>query len=58
VRQPHLDERLAGEFPLAALDLLQAQDVGRLLSDEAGGLLGPQADRVDVPGADSKAHLT
>ncbi|MDB5451785.1 MAG: hypothetical protein JWO33_363, partial [Caulobacteraceae bacterium] len=40
MRQAHLDEGLAGELALAALDLLQAQDVGRLLGHEAGGLLG------------------
>jgi len=44
VRQAHGLEGLARELTLLALDLLHAQDVGGLLIDEAGGLLGAQAD--------------
>ena len=56
MRQAHVDEGLNRELASLALDLLQAQNVGRGLLDEAGGLLGAQADGVDVPGADTQAH--
>ena len=56
VRQAHLPEGVHRELALAALDLLQAQHVGGLFLDEAGGLFGAQADGVDVPGADSQTH--
>ena len=56
VRQAHLDEGLARELALLALDLLQAQHVRRLLGDEAGDLLGAQADGIDVPGGESQTH--
>src|SRR5690606_15769736 len=45
-------ERRVRELLLAALDLLQAQHVGRVLADEAFDLRDPQADRIDVPGGD------
>jgi hypothetical protein len=56
VRQAGGDEGLAWKLGLLALDLLQAQHVGPLLVDEAGDLLGAQADGVDVPGGDTEAH--
>ncbi len=56
MRQAHVDEGVQRELPLAALDLLQAEYVRRLLLDEAGDLLGAQADGIDVPGAEAKAH--
>jgi hypothetical protein len=56
VRQAGGGEGLAWKLALLALDLLQAQDIGRLLVDEAGDLLGAEADGVDVPGGDTKAH--
>jgi hypothetical protein len=56
MRQAHGGEGLPGELGLLTLDLLQAQDVGRLFVDEARDLLGAQADGVDIPGGDTKAH--
>ena len=56
VRQAHVDEGLARELALPALDLLHAENIRGLFRDEAGGLLGAQAYGVDVPGADPKAH--
>jgi hypothetical protein len=41
VRQAGGGEGLAWKLALLALDLLQAQDIGRLFVDEAGDLLGP-----------------
>ena len=45
VRQSGLGQASARELGLLALDLLQAEDVGRLLADEAGDLLGAQTRR-------------
>ncbi len=45
-------ERLVGELVLLALDLLQAQHIGRLLFDEALDDGHAQADGIDVPGSD------
>ncbi len=56
VGQAHVHKGLSGKFGLAAFDFLQAQHVRRLLRDEAGRLFCAQADGIDVPGADSKAH--
>jgi hypothetical protein len=41
VRQAGVDERRGRELALAALDLLQAEHVGRRLLGESGHLLGP-----------------
>ncbi len=56
VRQAHVGEGLDGELALPALDLLQAQDVGGLFGHEAGDMIGAKAHRIDVPGAEAKAH--
>ncbi len=56
VRQAHLDEGAGRELSLPTLDLLQTDHVRRLLPDEAGDLLTAEADGVDVPGAEAKAH--
>src|SRR5579859_1158605 len=56
VRQAHLREGLAGELTLSTLDLLHAQDIRGLLGHKAGGLFGAKANRIDIPGADTKAH--
>ena len=45
-------ERLVGKLVLLALDLLQAQHIGRLLFDEALDDGHAQADGIDVPGSD------
>jgi len=55
VRQAGVHKGLAGKLGLLALDLLHAQDVGRILRDEFLNLLGPQADRIDVPGGEVEA---
>jgi hypothetical protein len=56
VRQTGLNEGRDGELALAALDLLQADHVGRRFAGEAGHLRGAQADGIDVPGGESEAH--
>src|SRR5690606_40373150 len=43
-------ERGVPKLLLAALDLLEAQHVARLLFEEAGDLIDAQADGIDVPG--------
>jgi hypothetical protein len=58
VRQAHGLEGRPGELVLQAFDLLQAQDVGPALGDEAGDLIGAQADRVNVPGGDTKHGIS
>jgi len=58
VGQAHVDEGLTRELVLGAFDLLQAQDVRGVLGDETGDLINAQADRVDVPGDDAKAHAS
>jgi hypothetical protein len=45
-------ERRVRELLLAALDFLQAQHIRPLLLEQAGDLVDPQADRVDVPSGD------
>ncbi len=46
--------RLVGELMLLALDLLEAQHVGRLFGQEAFDLRQAQPHRIDVPGGDRK----
>src|SRR5690606_34632592 len=49
-------EHLPGELARLALDLLQAQNVGRHFVDHSADELATRADRVDVPGGETKAH--
>jgi len=56
VFQAHGLEGLARELAVLAFDFLHAQDVGRLFVDEPGGLFGAEADGIDIPGGDTKAH--
>ncbi len=49
---PQLMERPGGEEAVLDLGFLQAQDVRLVLPEEAGHLVDPQADGVDVPSGD------
>jgi len=44
------------ELLVAALDLLQAQDIGPVLAQEIEHDRQPQANRIDVPGGEAERH--
>jgi hypothetical protein len=49
-------ERQLGKEPIDAFDLLQAEHVRLLRAHEAFDEVETQADRVDVPGGETKTH--
>jgi len=54
--QPHGLKGLSGKLAVLTFDFLQTEDIGRLLGDKASDLVEPQADRIDVPSGETKAH--
>ena len=56
VGQAHGLKGFGRELAILTFDLLQTEDIGSLFGDKARDLVEPQADRIDVPSGDTKAH--
>jgi hypothetical protein len=54
--QAHGLKGLGRKLAVLTFDFLQTEDIRGLFGDKAGDLVKAQADRIDVPSGETKAH--